>query len=116
MSRSTNSQFWERVVNICRENLLAVLGYSYDQECVCGAVRLYHGINDTSGNLTAGKLVVLIHDLADVLEVQYPEYRQQVRARLTHVFNMMLHCYYSRYCGKTLARYLVLLRSFRLFR
>lgn len=116
MSRSPEASYWEHVVNICHENLLAILGYGYDREITIGAARLYHGVNDYVGRLRAKELVILIRDLAEVLEVLYPGHRRQVRARLRYFLNIMLYCHYVGNMGTTLSMFLVKLRSLWLFR
>lgn len=116
MSRSTNPQFWERVVNICQENIQAVLGCDYNREPIRGVVRLYHGINDHTRRPRTKELVILMRDIADAFETRYPEHCRQVRVKLTSFFTISLHCHYARSMGATLARLLVKLRSLWLFR
>lgn len=115
ISRSADQKYWERVASISSENIRYYLGNDYDSSLIRGAARLYHGVKDTSGQPDAKALIGLLRDLAEVLETRYPVYRDQLPSRLKHFLHIILHSLYSQYVGTVVARYLVLLRSLRLF-
>jgi glycosyltransferase involved in cell wall biosynthesis len=116
ISRSTDRQFWERVVTICQENIQSVLGCNYNPKLVRGAARLFHGVYDPSDRTRTKELIALMSDLGRVLETRYPDHRKQLRAQLKKYFHVMLNCLYARYTCATLAKYLVQIRSLWLFR
>lgn len=115
LSRSADRLFWERIVTICMENMQYYLGTEYDPNLIRGAACLLHGVNNPAEQPDSKALILLMRDLAKVLETRYPEHREQLQSRLRHFFHIMLHSLYSRYVGTFLARYIVLFRSRWLF-
>ncbi|HUL01149.1 MAG TPA: glycosyltransferase family A protein [Nitrospirota bacterium] len=116
LSRATNLDYWERVVTICQENILTVLGCDYNEALVRGAAYLFNGVKNSHKRPGIKELTLLMHDLAQNLETRYPEHRHKLRAQLMKIFHVMLHRLYASYFGSKIAKQLVRVHSLWLFR
>lgn len=91
-SRSTDRNFWLRVLTICSENMEALLGPDYDPGLIRQAAALAVDY-DFSAEIDPPSVCALggvMTDLALAHEQRYPAYRKQIRTRIISYYHGML--------------------------
>lgn len=120
-SRSTDRNFWTRVLTICSENMEALLGPGYDSGLIRQAASLavHYDFSAEIEPPSARALGRVMTDLALACERRYPAHRREIRARIRSYYHGMmfsiLNRNHNRFAADLLtrffkSRYLVALR------